>query len=367
MSSFTLILEVLLGAYLLIQIWLTTAFFRYRNRILPEPEVWPEITILVAARNEEKNIGRCLDALCELDYPADKLHIVVGNDQSTDHTREITEAYCRNYPFIRLINIVEDDTGLKAKARVMAQLDKYAQGEFYLVTDADVAVKPTWAKYLIRHMKAQTGVASGTTMVAGNDLNTKMQGMDWAYFMGMLNMISWSGVPATAVGNNMIIRKEAYWQTGGYSAIRFSITEDYKLYSEVCKKGWKWDNIMIPEVLAYSDSVKGFIPLLHQRKRWLSGGRELPFYWWILFVVFGAYYFVVPVMLFLSPWIALAVIGLKFSLQWLSMNRIHSMLGEKPPGILQHLMYEVYLYAVTIGTAFFFILPFRTVWKGRQY
>jgi cellulose synthase/poly-beta-1,6-N-acetylglucosamine synthase-like glycosyltransferase len=354
-------------SYLLVQIWQTITLFQYHDSMEPEPEIWPEITILVAARDEELHIGRCLTALSQLDYPHDKLHIVVGNDQSTDATGEIANQFSKQHAFIKVVDIAEDNEGLKAKARVMAQLDKHALGDFYLVTDADVTVKPAWAKSMVRHMKPETGVASGTTMVAENGIWGNLQGIDWAYFMGLLNVISYSGVPATAVGNNMIIRKEAYWQTGGYGAIKFSITEDYKLYSEVCKFGWKWNNIMIPDVLAYSASTNGFFPLLHQRKRWLSGGKELPWYWWLLFGVFGLYYFFIPVALYIEPKYAGVVMLFKFVFQTVQINRIYSCVGEKRPSILHHIGYELYLFAVTISTALFFVFPIKTEWKGRKY
>jgi cellulose synthase/poly-beta-1,6-N-acetylglucosamine synthase-like glycosyltransferase len=366
-SLITIIFLCFAFAYLGVELWLTLAFYLYRNSILPEPSHWPEITILLAARNEEKNIGACLDSLLKLDYPTDKLHIIIGNDQSQDQTEEIAQQYAAKHAFITIVNIKEDGRGLKAKARVMAQMDTLAKGDFYLVTDADIRVKPQWAKFMIRHMKPETGVASGTTMVSGKGLYTMLQGIDWAHFMGMLNMISYAGVPATAVGNNMIIRKEAYWQTGGYGAIQFSITEDFKLYAEVCKQGWKWDNIMIPEVLAYSESTKGFMPLLHQRKRWLSGGRELPFYWWLLFAIFGAYYIFTPILLFVNPFLGLTILVSKMFLQFLSLIRIHHLLGEKAPNLLLHLIYELYLFAITISTTLFFIIPIKTIWKGRKY
>ena len=367
MNTLTIAITLLTVAYIGVEIWLTLAFYKYRNYILPEPREWPEITVLVAARNEEKNIAHCLNSLLALDYPKNRLHIIVGDDQSKDKTSKIIKEFCAQNTNIKLVTIIDDNLGLKAKARVMAQMDKYAEGEFYLITDADVRVKPSWAKFLIRHMKTDTGVASGTTMVTGNTYFSRMQGLDWAYFMGMLNIISFTGVPATAVGNNMIIREKAYWQTGGYAAIKFSITEDYKLYSEVCKHGWKWDNIMIPEVLAYSDATFGFKSLLHQRKRWLSGGKELPFYWWILFGIFGLYYFLIPVLFVFQPILGLFVLITKFGLQVLTLNRIHHLLGEKRPKMLSHVGYELYLYAVTVATALFFLTPLKTVWKGRKY
>jgi cellulose synthase/poly-beta-1,6-N-acetylglucosamine synthase-like glycosyltransferase len=340
---------------------------RYKDTTDPEPQIWPEISVLVAARNEEKNIANCLNSLLAQDYPKEKLNIIVGNDQSTDETRAIVNKYLNNNPNITLVDIVDDAGGLKAKARVMAQLDPHAKGEFYLVTDADVRVKPQWAKALVLHMLSGTGVASGTTMVVGQNAWGKMQSLDWVYFMGLLNIISYSGVPATAVGNNMIIRQDAYWQTGGYAAIKFSITEDYRLYNEVCKLGWKWNNIMSTDVLAYSAPTAGFLPLLHQRKRWLSGGKDLPWYWWVFFVIFGLYYFIIPILFWLNPAVAAGIFVVKILLQSFQMKRIYKLLGEVSPNLISFVFYEFYLFLVTISTAIFFFMPFKTNWKGRKY
>jgi cellulose synthase/poly-beta-1,6-N-acetylglucosamine synthase-like glycosyltransferase len=182
----------------------------------------------------------------------------------------------------------------------------------------------------------------------------------------------------------MIVRKKAYWETGGYASIRFSITEDYKLYSEICSKGYGWNNVMSAGVLAHSVETKGFNALLHQRKRWLSGGKELPWYWWLLFGVFGAFYLVVPFTLLgialfeifgysdipstgdLIFWLMLLWL-IKWLLQGLQIALICNKVGEKAPQWHWHVLYELYLTLITLGTAIFFASPKKTVWKGRKY
>ncbi len=363
-------------SYILIQCWQTITLIRYKSINTDyrrkESEL-PTVTILVACRNEEHNIENCLRSLIDLNYPKEKLKILVGNDQSEDNTLKIARQFESKYDFIQVIDIQEDSTGLKAKSRVMAQLDKHAVGDYYLVTDADVCVNSNWILGLLSNMNEEIGVASGTTMVKSNGIGGLFQEIDWAYFMGLLNVISYSGVPATAVGNNMIIRKDAYWQTGGYSKIRFSITEDYKLYKEVCDKGWKWNNIMNNDVLGYSEKTNGFIPLLHQRKRWLSGGKELPWYWWILFGIYGAYYFVsvALVLIFLLKFpvdnYLLLIPVIKWGLQSIQIFNIYRHLSQKPPNLLKLIIYEFYLTLITISTAIFFVLPVKTNWKDRKY
>lgn len=363
--------------YIAIQMWQLGVLFRYQSKEIKyyaEADL-PKISIWVACRNEENNIRACIESLLALEYPKEKIQILIGNDQSTDNTRAIALEFANQYEFISLIDIVDNHSGLKAKARVMAQLDVHADGEYYLITDADVRVKPYWVQGLLSNMEDKMGVCSGTTMVRSSGIDGWLQEIDWAYFMGLLNVISYSGVPATAVGNNMIIRREAYWQTGGYGKIKFSITEDYKLYSEVCSKGWKWNNIMNKDVLAFSEKTEGFGNLLHQRKRWLSGGKELPWYWWILFGIYGGFYFVIPLLIFwflrdahFSAILYVGVIwGIKFFFQSIQIRTIYKQLNEKTPQIGRLFIYELYLFAVTIFTAIFFVLPLKTRWKNRAY
>lgn len=358
---------VFAGLYILVQLWQLSASLIYNEAMLSEPNEWPEISIWVAARNEEKNILNCLKSLNAIDYPKNKITVLIGNDQSTDSTKSIISDYIKNKPEFIVIDVIDNEFPTRGKARVMAQLEHLAKGDFYLVTDADVIVNQNWAKSMIRHFKQKTGVVSGTTIVKGNNMIGKLEGIDWAYFMGLLNLISFSGIPATAVGNNMAIRKAAYWETGGYSEIKFSITEDYKLYSEVVKRGWGWKNIMSPGVLAFSAPVGNWNTLLHQRKRWLKGGKELPWYWWILFGVFGIYYPTAIILAFWNPLIFIAVFFVKWLIQSITIAKIYSHSGQKPPPIFYLILYELYLYAVTILTALFFILPMKTDWKGRKY
>jgi cellulose synthase/poly-beta-1,6-N-acetylglucosamine synthase-like glycosyltransferase len=124
---------------------------------------------------------------------------------------------------------------------------------------------------------------------------------------------------------------------------------------------------MNPEVLAFTEKIDGFIPLLHQRKRWLSGGKELPWYWWILFGIYGLFYFVTPLLLVFNIKIGLTFWTLKFILQSIQINQIYRLIGQNPPPIFKHLLYEFYIFLVTVSTSIFFFLPAKTIWKERKY
>jgi len=354
--------------YLGIALW--HLFWVFKKRKEPMPlETWPLVSILLAARNEEHNIERCLSALIAIDYP--HFEIIVGNDRSEDSTRKRVLDFIANYPnfTVKLVEIEGKYPNTMAKAAVLAEIAHHAKGEFYLITDADIAVPKTWAKTLIANYDSDDiGIVSGTTYIEGKGLWGMLQSVDWIYFMCLVETFHRAGIKTTAIGNNMSIRAKAYWQTGGYENIPFSITEDYKIYQKVNALGWKAKNICNTKVLALSNPIIGLQNLLHQRKRWLLGARELPPNWWFLFAVFSLYYPITLIALFLFPQIALGIIGTKFLLQnayiLLNLKKLNISI---PKHVAYLVLYEPYLYTITITTLLFFLLPFKTEWKGRRF
>ena len=121
------------------------------------------VSILIAARNEEQNIIRCLQAIDSQDYPKDKLDVLIGDDDSGDGTAALAQGFIEGRPHFRLLPIRLQIAGLRGKTNVLAQLARQATGDFFLVTDADVCVPPTWVRGMLAEFAPQTGVVSGVT------------------------------------------------------------------------------------------------------------------------------------------------------------------------------------------------------------
>ncbi len=320
----------------------------------------------MAARNEESNIWRCLSALNELNYPKDRIEILLGDDQSGDKTLEMAEAFAKGNPGFSVYPIVENLGKARGKANVLAQLAHKAKGDYYLITDADVAVNPYWAREIVSHFEERTGIVSGATIVEDGGTMGRMQEIDWMYFMGLLKSFYNIGLNCTAVGNNMAVSKKAYWETGGYENIPFSVTEDYKLYKEVRKKNWNTKNILNARIINRSRAIHQFRSLMSQRKRWLIGARELPLYWWAVFSIFGLFAPAIIVLAFFSIKLALIFYFIKLTLQTLTIfilqDRFHVQKN------FDYLMtYEVYSIVVALTTQLFYFMPVRLRWKGRSY
>ena len=90
-----------------ITVWLSLVWIEFLLNPVKEERnngALPSVTIGIPAYNEESTVGGTLESLAKLDYPKDKLKVIVANDGSTDGTAEIVKKYTQKYSFIRLIN-----------------------------------------------------------------------------------------------------------------------------------------------------------------------------------------------------------------------------------------------------------------------
>jgi cellulose synthase/poly-beta-1,6-N-acetylglucosamine synthase-like glycosyltransferase len=357
----------LIFAFIVIQILCLVWISIVEEEKFPDPEDWPKVSILLAARNEEKLILRSLEAMASLEYEASKLEILIGNDASTDKTRELIESFIENLPAFRLFEITKTMGKGRGKANVLAHLAHEASGEIYLITDVDVKLSKNWIKGMVRGMTKSTGIVSGTSMCERKGLFATLQSVDWLHFMGYIKSFARVGVSCTAVGNNMAVRAEAYWQTGGYESIDFSITEDYKLFKELIQRGWKWKTYLNADTLGLAWYIPSFKEMLHQRKRWLIGARELPLNWKILIILYGSFIPTLTALFILDPAVAIRVWILKIVLQSIFILSLCHKVDAKPFRFFILILYEFYVVLNTVMTAVFYLLPIKSVWKGRTY
>lgn len=327
----------------------------------------PMVSLLLAARNEEELIIRSLEHIAALDYPPDKIEVLIGDDQSTDKTSELVKSFIADKPQFTLYYI-EDTLGKgRGKANVLAQLAHKAKGEFFFITDVDVALPETWIKAMLEQFEPKVGIASGITMCERGGLFASLQSIDWLHFMGYIKAFAKVNVGCTSVGNNMAVRAEAYWETGGYENIDFSITEDYKLFKEVTGNGWQWKNDLDHRTLGLATHISSVKEMLHQRKRWLIGARELPLNWKAMIILYGLFIPALLILFTVNPNLAAITWFLKFLAQSVLITILCIKLKVKPFSFMLLIGYEFYVILNTIATALFYFLPFKSIWKGRVY
>lgn len=336
---------------------------RYSHRF----DELPRISILIAARNEEHTILRCLQAIEALHYPKEKVEVLIGDDASSDGTRSVIDGFIQGKPNYTCITITHMLGKAKGKANVLAHLARLATTDFYFYTDADIAVPQGWVQAMLAEMKPEVGVVTGITTIAGHSLFSRLQFMDWLYALGLVQVVSDLGLPVTTMGNNMVLRREAYEQTGGFENIDFSITEDIAIFNQVLRQGWGFRNIYSRHTLALSTPASSFGLFLHQRKRWMRGSMHLPFYMAIIFILHAAYYPVLlPFFAYTSVGTMLAIFMFKLLLQSVYLHVCLRRVGQRVSWWLYPL-FELYLVISSVILIVYFFLPLKTVWKGRKY
>lgn len=325
----------------------------------------PVVSVVVAARNEEENMVRCLDSLVNLDYPKEKLDIIIADDHSTDRTSAIIQDYARRFPFVRYYAV--QASNIKGKGNAIHQAVLISKGEFVLMTDADCAVQPTWAKETLNYFTDETGLVCGITTPRSSRLFEKVQELNWTYLLSTGSAVAAIGYPIGGIGNNFSFRKRAYLDVGGYAEVRFSVTEDFALFQAIKKTKWKIAYPALRETQNITEPVQTLAELYKQQKRWILGGTSADWKSWItLMVGFSTHLFSALSFAMFPIKTALTMLAVKFGADALflltPLIRLH-MLRLAP----SFLFFELYQYALIIFVPIALLFDRKIVWKGRVY
>jgi 1,2-diacylglycerol 3-beta-glucosyltransferase len=327
----------------------------------------PNVTVLVCARDEENNIEHCLASLIKLNYPTDKLQILIVDDKSTDRTPQILEAWQKRMTNLSVLRTGEEIGNLQGKVNALAQGMDAATGEFVMITDADSTVDPDWVKSYLSYYEGDTGMVASITLLSINSLFDGIQSIDWSYLLGMASASANIGVPLSVIGNNISIRRAAYESVGGYREIPFSITEDYALFQAIWHKApWKVKFPIQSELTVVSAPTPDFKSWWRQKHRWVKGGQSLKAIGYLIFGIGLVGNLAMLTALFILPlWPALLVIAIKWAADLLIIMPV--LARTKMERLLTYFpLYELYL-ALFVFSMPAMIMQKNVKWKGRVY
>lgn len=232
------------AAYFLVLSISNVMWLRMSSRS-PAITVGDRVSVLIPVRDEELNIGKCLESLLEQTYT--NYEIIVLDDQSADDTWEIITDYERRYP--ELVKAVKGEplpsSGWTGKAHAMQQLSTYATGEYFLFTDADTvhsAQSIAWAVSSISKHRVDfvSGYVYPEMKTFGEQLIVPAMYMMSAMLLPLW-LIACTKTPALsfAIGQFMMFRKHAYQAIGGYSSVSDYISDDVFICRELKKAGFR--------------------------------------------------------------------------------------------------------------------------------
>jgi len=184
--------------------------------------IYPKISIIIAAYNEEKNIENKIRSLQALDYPEQRVEVLIGSDGSTDRTDEIVEKFIvhsskfiEEKPVFQRIKFFRQETR-QGKPSMLNLLAKEAKGEILVFTDARQALDKNVLNELVKHFgDEKVGSVSAALFYTNGQHNNKTGtgiGLYWEYEKFIRKSESRMGSMLGATGALYAIRKELFPQ-----------------------------------------------------------------------------------------------------------------------------------------------------------
>ena len=317
------------------------------------------VSIVVAARDEEKHIGNCLAALSAQQYPKQKYEIVVVDDRSTDRTSEIVDKWVQQTDKVRLLHVGPEPSPLVGKKRALDLGIRHSRGEIILTTDADCSPKSTWLRGMVAYFEPKVGLVTGYTYT-----EERGEKVSFPQKLRSLERIAVAAVAAgsiglgrglTCTGQNLAYRRQAYLEVGGFSKIGHLRSGDDDLFVQLIDRYTKWEKrySFSKETHVRSIAPERIEQYVQQEKRRTS--KVFLYSPWLITCLISTYGFYVLLLVTLGlsfffwnqMYIAWIVFGIKTTMELSLLLRISSLLNRKdllaffPVAMFLHIPYLI--------------------------
>ncbi len=266
----------LISVFLFLSYTALISFYKYSWDHLPyyklpeEGGALPKLSVVIAARNEEKNIQALCSALKEQTYPTNFFEVILVDDHSTDHTLELSSS--TNLSNLVVISMKHDSPSSKKKA--IDRGIEASMGELIITTDADCLPTPTWLQTMAKFYVQKGGVfiAAPVAYNYQNKLLHIFQAVDFMTLQGITAASVAANFHTMCNGANLAYQKKAFVDVNGFEGIdRVASGDDMLLMYKIWKK--HPDQVMYlksRDAIVYTAPIDSWTGFWNQRIRWAS-------------------------------------------------------------------------------------------------
>ena len=361
--------------YLAITVYLFSGLRRLRPGGQPQGLTF---SVVIAARNEEKNIENCLKHVFDQTLDHKRFEVILAADRCRDATAAIASRIAQQYPGrLTVIEITETPPGFSPKMYALSRAIAAVKNEIIALTDADCTVPRTWLESIDRNFTPSTALVQGiTTYSADSSINAVLWGLQSLDFLSHCVVSAaaiGAGTPINANANNLAFRKSAFDAVGGYASMHHVVSGDDDLLVQriVRLPGWSVRYMIDSSGAVTTLPTKTASGVFEQRKRW--GSKTVHYGPIPLVMLAGVFIFYACIILTLAAGcfrpaflrICAAMMAVKFAGEILLLMPGTRMFGQKRlrrfllPASLVHL--PVVLAAVVLGVFG------RFTWKGTLF
>ncbi len=235
-------------------------FLLSRGKKRPEPPSvrdWPGVSILIAAYNEERHIKERVENCLSLDYPRERLEIVIASDGSQDRTGEIVRGITD--PRVVLWDYQER----RGKVNVLNESVARVKNDLIVFSDANTYFQPDAVKKLVRHFHdPKVGCVCGALRFV-NAKGSRTGDLEGAYWRFETMLKEWEGQKGSLLGANggiYAIQKNLYW-----TCPPDTIVEDFVIPMKILQQGYEVR--YEPEAVAREEAARHIIQEKKRRIR----------------------------------------------------------------------------------------------------
>ncbi len=328
------------------------------------PESLPKVSVLIPARNEEKNMGKLLSALQQQDYP--KLEVIVCNDHSSDGTEEILNGFACEEPRFSWFISEKLPADWLGKNFACHQLAQKASGEILLFLDADVELSPNAIRKTVAFFQEKK------LSLLSVFPQQKMQSLAEWTTVPVMNWILQSLLPmilvqktrfaslSAANGQFMLFNAKEYQKFRWHERVKSENVEDIRIARLVKISGLKMAvllgnrDVFCRMYSRFGEAVAGFSRNVHQ---YFGGSRLVMIIFWYTVCLGPFIVFFANRAWFFGLFVPMVVI-----------NRMAITLAGRQNLIGSVLLHPLQMLGFTaiVFTNFFRRLKKETEWKGRK-
>ncbi|MGR5167107.1 glycosyltransferase [Vibrio astriarenae] len=237
---------------------------------------WPLVSVIIPARNEAANITKSLGSMLAQDYPADKLEIIVVDDDSEDDTRAIAEQLIEGTAFdARVISGRPLPKGWLGKSNACMWGSMNAKGEYLFFVDADTESEPALIKSII-DFSQQRDIELLSFNPQQEMLSFSEKSLLPGVFLSTANSMDFVASntegkdEAIANGQAMLFLASAYHAENGHDLVKADISEDLAFAEKFKRRGhriyWAFaDSLMRTRMYTNAQEVwDGFSKNMHR-------------------------------------------------------------------------------------------------------
>jgi len=231
------------------------------------------VSVIIAARNESKNIGKCVNAILSQSYPSELFEVIVINDRSTDETADIVKKISETDSRVKLLNVDKVPIGIHPKKHALTIGVEEAVGDLIFETDADVTVGNNWIESTVEKFTSDVGLVVGVATIISNPDSAleNFQAVDFLLLVASAQGSLGHGNPMGGTGQNLAYRKSIFSEVGGLviNSKRY-VSNDILFITKVSKTKWNIVGNLNPSSAVSTLPLMDWKQFISQRTRWAS-------------------------------------------------------------------------------------------------